>query len=147
MKCNRCGGSGEDPDSEPHAFEFRCRRCNGTGSIESMRLLLCGPMRNHLFYNAPAFADAARLLRAAGYEVVSPVEMDRAAGFDHYRDTVTPAQVAAFQSLFLGAMDNCDGLALIAGWEKSQGVAVEVAKARRLGLPYLPVEAWIGLKR
>ena len=111
------------------------------------RLLLCGPMRGYEHYNAPAFEDAAAKLRAAGYKVVSPVEMDRAAGFDHYRDVATPEQVAQFQAAFLAAMDTCDGLALIAGWQNSEGVGVEVGKAMRLGLPYRTVEAWVRMKQ
>jgi hypothetical protein len=48
-------------------------------------------MRGYEHYNAPAFDAATAQLRAAGYEVISPVEMDRAAGFDHATMTATPA--------------------------------------------------------
>jgi hypothetical protein len=108
-------------------------------------LLLCGGMRGYEHYNAPAFDAAAAQLRAAGYDVVSPVEMDRAAGFDHYRDTATPEQVRQFQAAFLARVKDCDGLALLPGWERSEGVRAEVDEAARRGKPWITVEAWIGM--
>ncbi len=111
------------------------------------RLLLCGPMRGLPHYNAPAFEAAAAQLRAAGYEVVSPVEMDRAAGFDHATMTATPGQVRQFQTAVLAEIAGSDGLALLPGWEKSEGVRAEVDVARRWGKPFLTVDAWIGMAR
>lgn len=111
-----------------------------------MKLILCGPMRGYLHYNAPAFEEAAIRLRAAGYEVVSPVEMDRAMGFNHYRDTATPEQVRQFQAAFKAEIAGSDGLALLPGWERSEGTKAEVEEARRLGKPFLTVEAWLGMK-
>jgi hypothetical protein len=98
-----------------------------------------------MFYNAPAFRDAARSLRDAGYEVVSPVEIDRALGFDHYTMTATPEQVAVFQEAFKAEIATSDGLALLPGWEKSEGAMAEVQEAMRMGLPYMPVKAWLGM--
>jgi hypothetical protein len=115
--------------------------------IAMTRLILCGGMRGYEFYNAPAFESAAAQLRAAGYEVVSPVEMDRAAGFEHYTMTATPEQVAAFQAAFKAEIATSDGLALLPGWEKSEGVKAEVEEARRWRLPYVTVEAWIGMTK
>jgi hypothetical protein len=111
------------------------------------RILICGPMRGMTHSNAPAFDREAARLRAAGYEVVSPVEMDRAAGFDHYRDVATPEQVRQFQAAFKAEIAGSDGLALMPGWEQSEGVAAEVEEARRLGKAYLTVEAWAGLAK
>ena len=111
------------------------------------RLVICGPMRSLPHYNAPAFESAAARLRAAGYEVVSPVEMDRAAGFDHYRDTATAAQVREFQAAFLATIAGSDGLALLPGWEKSEGVHWEIMRAIECGKPYVTVEAWVGLTK
>lgn len=108
------------------------------------RLLLCGPMRGRPFYNADAFYNAAYALRRAGYEVYNCVEEEACAGFRHYLDTFTPEQIAAFQAASLAAVDFCDGLALLDGWQNSHGTGVEVGKAQRLGLPYITVEAWIG---
>ena len=110
------------------------------------RLCVVGPMRGYAHYNAPAFEAAASRLRAAGYEVVSPVELDRAAGFCFETDTATSEQVAAFQAAALREIDTADGLAMIEGWERSRGAAKEVEKARGLGLPFETVEAWVGLK-
>ena len=109
------------------------------------RLMVCGPMRGIPCYNAPAFEDAARRLRAAGYRVVSPIEMDRAAGFDHRTMTATPEQVRQFQAAFLAQLGGCEGLALLPGWERSKGAMAEVDEAWSRGMACVTVSAWIGM--
>ena len=110
-----------------------------------MTLLLCGPMRGIQHYNAPAFDAATAQLRAVGYSVVSPVELDRTFGFNHYTMVETPEQVRQFQAAFLARVKDCDGLALLTGWERSEGVRAEARAAGELGKPWITVEAWIGM--
>ena len=46
------------------------------------RLYLAGPMRGYKDFNFPAFIEATKKLREAGYIVSCPAEMDRADGFN-----------------------------------------------------------------
>jgi hypothetical protein len=46
------------------------------------KVYIIGPMRGQPYYNFPQFDAAATLLRSQGYEVRTPSEMDRTAGFD-----------------------------------------------------------------
>lgn len=108
-----------------------------------MRLFIAGPMRGYEYYNAEAFGIAAAQLRDHGYDVVSPVELDRAKGFDHYRDIAAPILVLRFQEATIKALRTCEGVALLSGWLKSKGVADEIAVAKTMGIPYWPVADWI----
>ncbi|MHB1850453.1 MAG: DUF4406 domain-containing protein, partial [Acidimicrobiales bacterium] len=45
------------------------------------RIYIAGPMRGVKDWNFPAFDAARDLLVAAGWEVVSPADLDRAGGF------------------------------------------------------------------
>jgi len=112
-----------------------------------MRLYICGPMRGIPFYNAPAFDAAAARLRADGDEPVSPVDIDRSDGlvFEDY-----PLGTEALPSGFdlpslirrdLDAIDTCDGLVRLPGWERSTGTAVETAYAAFIGLPVFEYES------
>lgn len=104
-----------------------------------MRLYLAGPMRGYPFYNADAFRRAAERIRAEGDEVVSPVEIDEAAGLDF---AACPTGTEALPEGFdlptlirrdLDAIDTCDAILLLPGWEKSSGAAVELAYANFVG--------------
>ena len=103
-------------------------------------------MRGYEQYNFPAFHEAARQLREAGYEVVSPAEMDIALGFD-------PNDEADFtETMYHEAMRRdietilpVDGVALLHGWRKSKGANVEHDVARAVGLTAMLVEGWLHL--
>lgn len=101
------------------------------------RLYLAGPMRDYPSYNFPAFDAAAARLRAAGYSVVSPAEMDRDLGFDPDVDEADDAFVDGALRRDVRAIAGCDAVALLDGWQASQGVAVELQVARALGLDLL----------
>lgn len=98
-----------------------------------MKLYLAGPMTGHPDLNFPLFHAQAARLRAAGYEVVNPAELnaDPTAGWlDCMR--VDIAQLAF-----------CDGLAYLPGWDRSRGATIEVNLFEGLGLPCRPVEAFL----
>ncbi len=46
------------------------------GELVLVKIYLSGPMSGYPSFNIPAFDDAARQLRANGYQVVSPAEQD-----------------------------------------------------------------------
>jgi hypothetical protein len=111
-----------------------------------MRIYLAGPMRGYPEFNAPAFREGARRLRALGHEVFSPVEHDEGNGFDWTGVTGDLTEVAKTQGFDLRAALGADlgwicahaeAVALLDGWEKSLGATAEAATARALGLPVL----------
>lgn len=93
-----------------------------------MRTYLCGPMRHRVLFNFPAFDAAATDLRAQGWHVISPADLDRAAGFD------------------LEALLSCEAIHLLPGWEASKGANAELAVAHWIGLKvfdYEPLETGV----
>jgi Ser/Thr protein kinase RdoA (MazF antagonist) len=92
---------------------------------------LSGPMTGKPAFNYPAFHAAARHLRAKGYFVLNPAE-----SFDG--DTSRPR--SDYMRKDIEMLLQADVVALLPGWEKSRGVAVEVAIATELGLILHPME-------
>lgn len=85
-------------------------------------------------FNFPAFDAGAKELRADGHEVISPAELDRQSGINEH-DARLPIDFLRWaMKRDLAAICECDGIALLPGWEKSSGVAVELALAKLLGL-------------
>jgi hypothetical protein len=101
-----------------------------------MRIYLAGPMSGLPFHNAPEFDRAAELLRAAGLEVVSPMDINRANPRpDMAADgTIGRAAYCELVRLDLAALLECDAVAVLPGWSQSRGAQLEVAVARAIGL-------------
>lgn len=106
------------------------------------KIYVAGPMRGVPQFNFPAFINAAKVLRAKGYEVFSPAERDLHAGFD-YRDTTGSDEDMRRQNFSLREAlgddlewisQHADAVALLPGWERSTGANAEVATAKALGL-------------
>ena len=110
-------------------------------------LYIAGPMRGVELFNFPAFDDAAKRLRAHGYQVKNPAELDRVWGFSEYTAELPTDFLRQAMKRDLSAIcDHCDGLALLPGWEKSQGTGVEIALADLLGLKVHAVESWLEME-
>lgn len=96
-----------------------------------MKLYVSGPMSNvgPPTWNHPAFHRAAAELRCAGYQVVSPAELD---------DTSKPEWDKQDWSYYLRrdvkAVADCDGIVMLDGWEDSKGAQLEHHVAITLGL-------------
>ena len=88
-------------------------------------LYLSGPMTGKPEFNYPAFHAAAKRLRGMGYFVLNPAE-----SFDG--DTSRPRE--DYMRKDIEMLLQADMVALLPGWEKSKGVAVELAVATSLGL-------------
>ena len=111
-----------------------------------MRVYIAGPMRSIKFFNYPAFHAAARKLRAEGYQVFNPAEMDTAAnGRDVSIGNETGSLEQAAQehgfnlrhalrndTAWICAYADC--IAMLPGWEQSKGAIAEHALAVALGL-------------
>ena len=85
---------------------------------------LAGPMTGLKDLNFPAFHKAATSLRARGYEVVNPAEInpDPAAGWE------------ACMRADIAALVTCERIALLPGWENSRGAKLEHHIATALGM-------------
>jgi hypothetical protein len=88
------------------------------------RIYLSGPMTGLPGLNFPAFNREARRLRALGFEVVNPAE-------------INPDSAMSWQECMradIRALCDCDTIALLPGWGKSSGAHLELHVAHRLGL-------------
>lgn len=98
------------------------------------KVYVAGPMRGYPLYNFPAFDEAAARFRALHWDVVNPAELDRAIGVNEYTDPLPDGFLRGAMERDLTAICGCDAIALLPGWERSSGVAVELALAKLLGL-------------
>lgn len=100
-----------------------------------MRCYLAGPMTGIKQQNFPAFDAAAKALRAQGYEIVSPAELD-----DPEDKALALADLPARKTWgdFLArdvkiVADECDGVIFLPCWEKSRGARLEAFTALLAG--------------
>lgn len=99
-----------------------------------MKVYIAGPMRGYPNWNHEAFDAAEARWRAAGHIAFSPAATDRALGYGSIGGDVGLAQLRHVMMIDIIAIFNADAIALLPGWERSRGVAVEVALARFLNL-------------
>lgn len=106
-----------------------------------MRIYIAGPMSGYPEFNYPAFHEAERKLREAGYEPVNPAlphqvsdDGDSLAAGVTYQDCLREA---------LQALLTCDGVALLPGWELSKGAKLEHHVATVLGFDVRLDEYWL----
>ncbi|QNB13454.1 DUF4406 domain-containing protein [Paraburkholderia tropica] len=100
-----------------------------------MKLYIAGPMTGYAELNFPAFHAEAARLRALGFEIVNPAEInaDPTAGW-------LECMRADVKQLV-----DCDGVALLPGWEQSRGATIERNLARDLGLRVIRAVHLVGL--
>lgn len=87
-----------------------------------MRVYLSGPMTGIADNNFPAFHEHAAKLRAQGFDVVSPAEIQEAGTWE----LCLRADIRE--------LCTCDAIALMPGWEGSKGANLELHLAHRLGM-------------
>jgi hypothetical protein len=106
-----------------------------------MKVYLAGPMSGLPDFNFPAFHAAARALRNAGHEVFSPAEKD----LEVWGNMETIRAKANYRECLRWdlnwILDHAEAIALLPGWEKSKGVAIELALAEVLGLQRIDIGA------
>jgi nucleoside 2-deoxyribosyltransferase len=109
------------------------------------RLYLAGPMTGYPRWNFDAFERGASALRSAGFQVLSPAEVDLAEGFD----PDAPEHLFTNEQLRLALLRDCemvlnsDGVALLDGWRDSKGAMAERALARAAGIRARPLTLWL----
>lgn len=96
-----------------------------------MKLYLAGPVTGKRNRNAGQFRVWANRLRSYGYEVVVP--------HDHVPPTASWED--AMETCLELVLD-CDGIALLDGWEESKGVYEERRVAIYNCMPEKPVKEW-----
>lgn len=94
------------------------------------RVYLSGPMTGVPHINFPAFHAVAARLRGKGYDVVNPAELNPDANMPW----------AECMRADIKALCDCDTLALLPGWENSQGAHLEMHIAHRIGIRVLTLE-------
>lgn len=103
-----------------------------------MRVYVAGPMTGLPRWNFDAFEEACDRLRADGFYVTSPHEMDLKNGFDPDSDGSALDLRAALEA-DIEAVKGADLVALLPGWEKSPGALIEVLVAEAHGVPCVPI--------
>lgn len=101
--------------------------------MPARRIYVSGPMTGQPNLNFPAFHEAAAQLRAAGYEVVNPAEINP--------DPAKPYGECMRSDI--AAVCTCSGVATLPGWERSRGAKVETDVARAIGMPVMTVGEWL----
>jgi hypothetical protein len=97
-------------------------------------LYISGPMSGYEDYNLPAFKDAEKVLRDAGYDVLNPA------------DNPTQDCWEAYLRLDLAMVCRADGVAVLRDWQNSAGADAEVHVAHILKIPVHNVDHWVGRK-
>jgi len=106
------------------------------------KLYLAGPMQNRPKFNFPLFEEAAEVLRAKGFDILSPAELDREQG-----DTVAEAlasddgditKLTSTWGDFLSrdvkiVADEVGGIVFLPEWEESKGARLEAYVALACG--------------
>lgn len=106
--------------------------------MKRTQLYIAGPMTDLPDFNYPAFADAAKRLREAGFEVFSPAENGLPADApwnEHMR--VDLAHLVT----------HCYAVATLPDWSKSTGAALEVGNAIALDMAVHPFDHWLAQAR
>ena len=107
-----------------------------------MKVYIAGKMRCLPSFGAEEFRKAARVLRERDFEVVSPLEMDEAAGITV--DGLTGFEDLADQGFDIrstlmadleAVLFDVDAVVLLPGWTGSRGAIAEYATAQAAGVP------------
>lgn len=107
-----------------------------------MILYVAGPMTGYPEFNYPAFLDAERQLREAGYGTLNPVDSEEF--------NPTPGQPQAWNWYMRHALRmvlDADGIALLPGWERSRGATLEKHVAEKLAMPVQTLDEWLRQER
>lgn len=107
------------------------------------KIYIAGPMRGKRWFNFPDFDWAKECLVRAGWEVISPADLDREVGFDvknlppdtDWNDVAKLGfDLRAAVQRDVAAICQCDAIFMLHGWSESRGAKAEKAVAEWLGL-------------
>lgn len=96
------------------------------------KLYIAGPMSGIPQFNFPAFIAAGKCIRKLGYETLNPAEIDLEDDNETAMESTTGdlSDVEKTWGDYLSrdvklVADECDGVALLPGWENSRGARLE----------------------
>ena len=98
-------------------------------------IYLAGPMSGIADHNRPAFNVAAESLREQGYNVVNPADFDT---------TLTAPSWICCMVRDIPHVCSADAVAVLPGWEQSDGAKLEVFVATKLGKPVYRISVATG---
>lgn len=102
------------------------------------RLYLAGPMTGIENLNFPLFHAEAARLRAMGFDIINPAEINGGADELAACAAMTPAELKAhWQACMrkdIAVLMTCDGVVMLPSWEKSKGATLEHHNAAALGM-------------
>jgi hypothetical protein len=110
------------------------------------RIYCAGAMSSHPDdFNFPAFFKASEELEKQGYEAINPAQLDIDAGYTLEKlKQLSPAEFREFLKgavrRDLDAIQTCQAIAMLPGWESSKGAKAELAVAQWLGLDEVYLE-------
>lgn len=99
-----------------------------------MRIYIAGPMTGLPEFNYPAFFAAEKRLRAGGFDALNPARAEGREGCKSWLD---------YMRAGIRDVADCDGIALLPGWQASRGAALEAHVARSLDLPVKLLDEWL----
>lgn len=102
--------------------------------MKKKKLYLSGPMTGIKDLNVPAFNKAAKKLRAKGYVVINPPELDR-------RDKRYTWEECLKRDLQY--VVECDEIATLPNCKKSRGANLEIYVGRAVRMPVHPVAYYL----
>ena len=102
-----------------------------------MKLYIAGPMSQLPEFNYPAFMDAERHLVAAGYEVENPARPGQVDGWT-WQD---------YMKRGIRQMLDCEGVALLPGWDLSRGACIERELAMTLDIFCAELIHWLPARK
>lgn len=115
-----------------------------TYKSKAKSVYVAGPMAGFEEYNYPLFHEVSEILRAEGFRVVNPAELDSEVGWPETTPTddyyVGPAERAGYMNRDLPYVLACDALCLLPDWEDSTGANIELLTALVSGKE---VWAWV----
>lgn len=99
-------------------------------------IYISGPMRGITGFNFPAFEEAARRFRFAGWIVRNPSTRGYGSGDFLTGTGVTKEEVQEWLRADVKDVAECGAIALLPGWEESEGSRLEAAVALACGLRF-----------
>ena len=104
-----------------------------------IKLYIAGPMTGIVDFNYPAFYEAVQDLGNIGYVTLSPTdsELKNKSGIRYGKSREWYLKHA------IRMVTKADGIALLEGWEQSEGAKLEVHVGQHLGLDIRPIGMWL----
>lgn len=123
----------------PDGTVLSSNECCFSETIARPRIYVCGKMTGVKDWNFPAFFKASEELEKQGYEAINPARMDCDCGYTLEKlKQLSPAEHQEFLKgavkRDLAALQTCQAIAMLPGWENSKGAKAELAVAQWLGL-------------